>query len=309
MLPAPSISPSHPGQPLRSTLRLASSALLGIACIALPAHAPAQRRGDVARWQRQAQNVTIIRDDWGIAHVYGKTDADAVFGMEYAQAEDDFNRIETNYLNSLGRLAEAESESAIYQDLRQRLFIDSDSLRAEYRTSPPWLKRLMDAFADGLNYFLYKHPEVKPRVISHFEPWMALSFTEGSIGGDIERINPRDLQALYGSGPGTRNGDAVEFELDPSGSNGIAIAQRLAANHHALLWINPHTSFYFRSELQMVSEEGLDAYGAVTWGQFFVYQGFNRTAGWMHTSSGVDNIDEFAESITKQGERYAYRYG
>jgi acyl-homoserine-lactone acylase len=246
--------------------------------------------------------VTIIRDDWGIAHVYGKTDADAVFGMEYAQAEDDFNRVETNYLNSLGRLAEAEGESALFQDLRQRLFIDPDSLRAEYRTSPPWLKRLMDAFADGLNYFLYKHPNVKPRVITYFEPWMALSFTEGSIGGDIERINVRDLAALYGGGDSAAaartNGDGggEDFEADPSGSNGIAIAPQNAADHHALLWINPHTSFYFRSELQMVSEEGLDAYGAVTWGQFFIYQGFNPTAGWMHTSSGVDNIDEFLET-------------
>ena len=275
---------------MRSTLLLVSSAL----CFAAPA--PAQQRGNLARWQRHAQNVTIIRDDWGIAHVYGKTDADAVFGMEYAQAEDDFNRIETNYLNSLGRMAEAEGDAALYTDLRQRLYIDPASLRAEYRASPLWLRKLMDAFADGLNYFLYKHPEVKPRVIAHFEPWMALSFTEGSIGGDIERINPRDLQALYGSGPGTRNGDADEFELDPSGSNGIAIAPRLAANRHALLWINPHTSFYFRSELQMVSEEGLNAYGAVTWGQFFIYQGFNATAGWMHTSSGVDNIDEFLDT-------------
>ncbi len=238
--------------------------------------------------------MTIIRDDWGIAHVYGKTDADAVFGMEYAQAEDDFNRIETNYLNSLGRLAEAEGESALFTDLRQRLFIDPDSLRAEYRSSPPWLKRLMDAFADGLNYFLYKHPDVKPRV---FEPWMALSFTEGSIGGDIESINVRDLAAFYGDSAGAArtSGDADELDFDPSGSNGIAIAPRLAANHHALLWINPHTSFYFRSELQMASEEGLNTYGAVTWGQFFIYQGFNATAGWMHTSSGVDNIDEFLE--------------
>src|SRR5881628_174887 len=162
-----------------------------------PAPVPIASAAELARWRREAASVTIIRDTWGIAHVYGKTDADAVFGMEYAQAEDDFNRIETNYLNSLGRLAEAQGASAVFQDLRQRLFIDADSLRAEYRSSPPWLKRLMDAFADGLNYFLYKHPEVKPRVITHFEPWMALSFTEGSIGGDIERISPRDLAALY----------------------------------------------------------------------------------------------------------------
>ena len=263
----------------------------------------AQQPQDVTRWERQAQNVTIIRDDWGIAHVYGKTDADAVFGMEYAQAEDDFNRIETNYLNSLGRLAEADGEAVMFQDLRQKLFVDPDSLRAQYAKSPVWLRHLMDAFADGLNYFLYKHPDVKPRVITHFEPWMALSFTEGSIGGDIERINVRDLAALYGdsaaAGPKTQDGD---FDTDPSGSNGIAIAPRLAANHHALLWINPHTSFYFRSELQMVSDEGLNAYGAVTWGQFFIYQGFNATAGWMHTSSGVDNIDEFLEN-QPQGSR------
>ena len=264
---------------------------------------------DIARWERQAQNVTIIRDDWGIAHVYGKTDADAVFGMEYAQAEDDFNRIETNYLNSLGRLAEAEGEAVVFQDLRQKLFVDPDSLRAQYAKSPAWLRHLMDAFADGLNYFLYKHPDVKPRVINHFEPWMALSFTEGSIGGDIERINVRDLAALYGdsaaAGPKTQDGD---FDPDPSGSNGIAIAPRLAANHHALLWINPHTSFYFRSELQMVSDEGLNAYGAVTWGQLFIYQGFNATAGWMHTSSGVDNIDEFLENQPQRSRKITVPY-
>src|SRR5213083_3028767 len=152
----------------------------------------------------------------------------------------------------------------------------------------------MDAFADGLNFFLYKHPAVKPRVITRFEPWMALSFTEGSIGGDIERISVRDLAAFYGDSANQWRPPGLP--ADPSGSNGIAIAPRLTANHHSLLWINPHTSFYFRSELQMVSEEGLNAYGAVTWGQFFIYQGFNATAGWMHTSSGVDNIDEFLET-------------
>src|SRR5512143_684790 len=119
---------------------------------------------DVARWERQARNVTIIRDDWGIAHVFGKTDADAVFGMEYAQAEDDFNRIETNYLSALGRLSEAEGERALFEDLRARLFADPDSLEALYASSPEWLRRLMNAFADGLNFYLYRHPEVTPRV-------------------------------------------------------------------------------------------------------------------------------------------------
>ena len=287
-----------------------TAALAGLA-LALGAQLAAQNP-EVARWRRQAQAVTIIRDDWGIAHVYGKTDADAVFGAEYAQAEDDFNRVETNYLNALGRLAEAEGPEALYQDLRQRLFIDPDSLKAEYRASPPWLRRLMDAFADGLNFYLYTHPEVKPRVIGRFEPWMALSFTEGSIGGDIERIDVPALAAFYGGESAARvprTGRGNGPDEDPGGSNGIAIAPRLTRDHHALLWINPHTSFYFRSELQMVSEEGLDAYGATTWGQFFIYQGFNPTCGWMHTSSGVDNIDEFLETVVERGGRYFYRHG
>ncbi|HEY3279803.1 MAG TPA: acylase [Gemmatimonadales bacterium] len=280
---------------------------------AVLAAAPQELRAqDVARWERQAANVTIIRDDWGIPHVFGKSDADAVFGLIYAQAEDDFNRIETNYLNSMGRLAEAEGESAIYQDLRMKLFIDPDSMKALYAVSPDWLKRLMNAWADGLNFFLYKHPEVKPRVLTRFEPWMALTFSEGSIGGDIERVNLRELEAFYGTGAaapvGTGKGEG-DSEVEPGGSNGIAIAPANTVNHHALLLINPHTSFFFRAEVQVVSEEGLNAYGAVTWGQFFVYQGFNERAGWMHTSSGVDNIDEYLETVVKHGDRYAYRYG
>ncbi len=265
---------------------------------------------EAARWEREAASVTITRDDWGIAHVYGKTDADAVFGMLYAQAEDDFNRVETNYINAMGRLAEAEGEAKIYQDLRMKLFIDPEALKKEYAASPDWLKKLMNAFADGLNYYLSKHPEVKPRVIKRFEPWMALSFTEGSIGGDIERINLAQLEAFYGKAPVSVGAAAEDDEVEePRGSNGMAIAPSNTADHHALLLINPHTSFFFRSELQMVSDEGLNVYGAVTWGQFFVYQGFNDRAGWMHTSSGVNAVSEYLETVEKKGSGYVYKYG
>ena len=265
---------------------------------------------EAARWEREAASVTIIRDDWGIAHVYGKTDADAVFGMIYAQAEDDFNRVETNYINAMGRLAEAEGEDKIYQDLRMKLFIDPDALKKEYAASPEWLRKLMNAFADGLNYFLLKHPEVKPRVIKRFEPWMALSFSEGSIGGDIERVDLAQLEAFYGKVPLSAGASADDDETEePSGSNGMAIAPSNTADHHALLLINPHTSFFFRSELQMASDDGLDAYGAVTWGQFFVYQGFNPRAGWMHTSSGVNAITWYLETVEKKGDKFYYKYG
>lgn len=139
--------------------------------------------------------MTITRDNWGIPHIHGKTDADAVFGMVYAQAEDDFNRVETNYINAMGRMAEVEGEGAVIRDLRMKLFIDPDSMKAQYATSPAWLKRLMDAYADGLNYYLYTHPKTTPRLIKHFEPWMALTFSEGSIGGDIEHV-PNDPRAI-----------------------------------------------------------------------------------------------------------------
>ena len=285
--------------------------LLAIAILSACSSTSSIPNPDAARWEQQAKNVTITRDDWGIAHIHGKTDADAVFGLVFAQAEDDFNRVEMNFINSQGRLAETAGDSVIYRDLRMKLFIDPDSLKAMYAASPAFMKPLMDAWADGLNFYLYKHPEVTPKVITRFEPWMALSFSEGSIGGDIERVNLRDLEAFYGG----KRAEPValsavdSWEPEPTGSNGIAIGPSNSASKKALLLINPHTSFFFRSEVQVSSDEGLNAYGAVTWGQFFVYQGFNERVGWMHTSSGVDNIDEYAETIVKKGDSLFYTYG
>ncbi len=274
---------------------------------------------EVTAWEAQAARVEVIRDDWGIPHVYGATDADVVFGMVYAQAEDDYKRIERNYMFSLGRLAEAEGEEAIWDDLRMKLFVDPDDLRARYDGSPDELKALMDSWAAGLNYFLHTHPDVERRAIDRYEPWMALSFTEGSIGGDIERISTRGLSEFYGAEEEVMVGDASPLidEMthsanvipEPTGSNGFAVAPSNTESGNALLLINPHTSFYFRAEVHMVSEEGLNAYGAVTWGQFFIYQGFNETAGWMHTSTGADAIDEFAYDVVERDGEVYYMYG
>ncbi len=294
--------------------RIAFLALAAISCTAPSA--------EVARWEARAANVTIIRDDFGVPHIYAPTDADAIFGLMYAQAEDDFPRIETNFLNSQGRLAEAEGEQAIWRDLRMKLFIDPVRMQALYAESPDWLRALMDGWADGLNYYLHTHPEVTPRVLTRFEPWMALTFSEGSIGGDIERVNLRELEAFYGNPAGraiaaaspavTQAASALVLpdpEREPVGSNGIAIAPKNTRDGNALLLINPHTSFFFRHEAHIVSDEGLNAYGALTWGQFFVYQGFNETAGWMHTSSSVDNIDEFLETIVERDGALYYVHG
>jgi acyl-homoserine-lactone acylase len=302
-------------------LLLPALAAVGVATAALPARPVGAQ--DLASQRARAQRVTIIRDAYGVPHVYGKSDADAVFGLVYAQAEDDFNRVETNFINAMGRLAEVEGEAEIWRDLRMKLFIDPADMRAKYAASPAWMRQLMNAWADGLNYYLATHPEVKPRLLTRFEPWMALTFSEGSIGGDIESVSLRDLEAFYGprtagAQPSTGSGAQREDEAgelgrrrteEPGGSNGFAIAPRNTASKRAMLLINPHTSFYFRPEVHVVSEEGLNAYGAVTWGQFFVYQGFNDRLGWMHTSGGGDVIDEYLETIAERNGKVFYKYG
>ncbi len=262
----------------------------------------------------KAERTTIIRDDFGVPHIYGKTDADAVFGLLYAQCEDDFNRVEQNYIWATGRLAEVEGEDALYSDLRAKLFMTEEEAKANYEKSPLWLKQLCDAFADGVNYYLETHPEVTPKLLTHFEPWMPMYFSEGSIGGDIERIRTSKIKAFYEGNMEIPESELIAIQkeeemAEPQGSNGIAISGNLTLSGNAMLLINPHTSFYFRGEVHVVSEEGLNAYGAVTWGQFFVYQGFNEKTGWMHTSTYTDVMDEFKENLTTMDGKILYQYG
>lgn len=273
-------------------------------------HAQPFTKADIARWQQRARQVTITRDTWGVPHIYGKTDADVVFGLLFSQCEDDFGRVEENYITSIGRLAEVEGESALYHDLRARLFMDTTQAIALYKKSPVWLKKLLDAFADGTNYYLYTHPVVKPKLLTRFQPWMPLMFSEGSIGGNISVVSTERLKAFYEQRKSTSmNSPADPYERESIGSNGFAIAPAKSATGNALLLINPHTSFYFRSEVHLVSQEGLNTYGAVTWGQFFVYQGFNENCGWMHTSSYADSMDEYLETIEKKGNKLYYKHG
>ena len=290
--------------------RLSVFSFLLIPCIT---HAQPASKIDVARWQQQARQVTITRDTWGVPHISGKTDADVVFGLLYTQCEDDFDRVEMNYIDAIGRLAEVEGESALYHDVRARLFMDSTQAIALYKKSPLWMRNLLDAFADGTNYYLHTHPGVKPKLLTQFRPWMPLMFSEGSIGGNISVVPTGQLRDFYESRKTSYRAKPATledlYERESVGSNGFAIAPAKSVTGNALLLINPHTSFYFRSEVQMTSQEGLNAYGAVTWGQFFVYQGFNEYCGWMHTSSYADSMDEYLETIEKKDGKYFYRYG
>ena len=273
---------------------------------------------EISRLEAIAERVEIIRDDFGVPHVYAKTDADAVFGMLYAQCEDDFNRVEQNYIWAIGRLAEVEGPSALYSDVRARMFMTQEEAIEAYEQAPDWLQKLCNAFADGVNYYLHTHPEVNPRLLTRFEPWMPFYFSEGSIGGDIERVSTSKIKALYEGGTqlalaedqlAEERYSPYSLYEEPAGSNGIALNGDMTESGNAMLLINPHTSFFFRGEMHVVSEEGLNAYGAVTWGQFFIYQGFNEKTGWMHTSTYTDVIDEYVETVRHNQTGKEYKYG
>lgn len=268
----------------------------------------AQYNNGPAQWKQQARQVNIYRDGFGVPHIYGKTDADAVFGLMYAQCEDDFRRVEMNYIEKLGRKAELSGERDLYNDLYIRLVIDSGEAKADYTKAPAWLKKLMIAWADGINYYLYSHPQVKPALIKKFEPWMPLLWTDGSIGAiSTGSITAKEVEAFFKKQTLAAMPRQVREE-QLSGSNGFAIAPKNSASGNALLYINPHVTFYFRPEVHMASDEGLNVYGAVTWGQFFIYQGFNEHCGWMHTSSDVDVSDMYIETVMNSNKGKQYRY-
>lgn len=272
---------------------------------------------EIIKYQSQSKKVTIIRDTWGIPHIYGKTDADAVFGLLYAQCEDDFKRVEINALENLGRMSEATGEADLYNDLQMRLIYDSAAAIKDYKNAPEWFAKLLDAAAAGVNYYLYKHPEIKPAVLLRFKPWYQLMRTNGSISAtNTGGISSEETKTFY-SGKRFINQSETDhalffkkpFQEDVTGSNGFAIAPFKSKNKNAILYINPHVTFYFRSEMHMVSDEGLNAYGAVTWGQFFIFQGFNEHCGWMHTSGHADLADVYEEKVSNKRERFTYQYG
>jgi acyl-homoserine lactone acylase PvdQ len=171
-----------------------------------------------------------------------------------------------------------------------------------------WLQKILNGYADGINYYLYKHSKVKPALLTRFQPWYPLMWTDGSIGAiSTGGITENELISFY-SGKDELTAKVPYEEEKVTGSNGFAFSPKITESGNAILYINPHVTFYFRPEVHMVSNEGLNAYGAVTWGQPFVYQGFNEHCGWMHTSSQADISDAYIEKISKQNKGLVYEY-
>lgn len=268
---------------------------------------------EIATWEKQASNISIIRDHFGVPHIYGKTDADAVFGLLYAQCEDDFKRVELNYIEKLGRLSEVNGEKDLYEDLLIRLVIDSTDAIHDYNKAPLWLKKILNAYANGINYYLYKNPQIKPVLLNRFQPWYPLLWTDGSIGAiSTGDISIKELKNFYAGKDETIAYQKPIINLFDDehllGSNGFAFSPNITESGNAILYINPHVTFYFRPEVHMISQEGLNAYGAVTWGQPFIYQGFNEHCGWMHTSSQADISDAYIEKLSQKNGAWFYEY-
>ncbi len=261
--------------------------------------------------ERIRREVLIYRDTYGVPHVYGRTDASVVFGLMYAQAEDNFWQLEDDYIRKLGRAAEVYGSPRLAGDVTVRLFETVRRAREEYERLNPSTRELCDAFAAGINYYLERHPEVRPRLITRFEPWFALITTTPSPGQ--LGIAGQEVRALFPALPAEPaptpppGGEADDME----GSNMWAIAPRKSASGHAMLFINPHVGFFGsgqRYEAHLHSRQGLNISGFTMLGSPYIWSGHNAVLGWSHTNTQADSTDVYAETFDKPQQPLAYRY-
>jgi penicillin amidase len=322
-----------------SSLFLSSFALVALAGSAwlVSGRAPA-RAADAAgakveaKASALAKTVTIRRDAFGVPHVYAPTDAACVFGFLYAQAEDYFWQIEDSYIRSLGRAAEVHGEKALPDDLVNRALEITKLSKDEYKNASPKTKELCDATADGLNYYLAVNPQVKPRLIRHFEPWHTLafrrfilyqSFIYGKSGLKATDVIPA-VQEVKETKTGAvsfpeelwRQLAAAEQDRDSMsshvGSNMWAIRPEKSASGKALMFINPHQPFFGPGqwyEGHLVSGEGWDLLGACFFGSPFPTLGYNGHIAWSHTVNNPDVVDLYTVQFDDKTDPLKYRYG
>jgi acyl-homoserine-lactone acylase len=274
--------------------------LAALACA--PAQRPASHPGEAS----MDRSVMIYRDSYGVPHIYGPTDASAVFGLAWAQAEDNFDLLEDSFIRSLGRAAEVHGEKALRDDQTARALEIPRLAREEYERATPRMRALYDAYAAGLNLFLDRHPEVEPRLLARFEPWYPLAlvrfkYYQGEFLG-YSGLNPQDLRVAIEERPAER----------PQGSNSWAVAPGRSASGHPLLLINPHIGFFGIAqyyEAHVHSDEGWNFSGVGRYGLPFPYMGHNEALGWAHTDDYPDIGDLYLETFDDPAQPLSYRYG
>jgi penicillin amidase len=290
-----------------------------------------------------AGSVTIYRDKYGVPHVYGPTDYSVMFGFAYAQAEDNFWQIEDSYIQALGRAAEVYGESGTMTagGGSTSRALDSDIINGQlgiarlaeedYKKLGKQMQEICRATADGLNYFLEKNPQVKPRLITRFEPWHLLAFgrfaqyqlfvfrrlgfrpnelrasvQEVKAGGKITQLAPL---------PPEQEEEMIadaQTEAALIGSNTWAVTPKKSASGHAMLFINPHQPFFGPGqwiEGHLHSEQGWNLSGATFPGSPFPSIGHNDYLGWSHTVNAPDIIDAWAEKFDDPTNPLNYKDG
>ena len=279
-------------------LLLAAAVALSLPLSAAPAIAEA----------KLAQAVTIYRDTYGVPHIYGRTDASVVFGLMYAQAEDNFAQLEEDYIRIIGRSAELDGPRGIANDILERAYETEKRARTHYQSAPTKLRALCDAFAAGLNYYLETHPETRPRLIARFEPWFVLA--EEHRGPAGATITQAERLAAFPAMAGTTI-TAPPADLN-EGSNMWAVSPQRTATGHAMLLINPHVGFFGggqRYEAHLHSGEGLDVSGFAILGTSYIRSGHNPYLGWSHTNNYAQTADVYLETFDDPNDPLAYRYG
>jgi acyl-homoserine-lactone acylase len=301
-----------------------SSLLTCLLLLALAAGMHAQPTAD-RQATRHARAVTIYRDIYGVPHVYGRTDADVVFGLMYAQAEDNFWQLEDDMIRNLGRAAEVYGERGLNDDLVQAAFESNKLAVAQYERAAPRIRALCVAYAAGLNYFLARNPQIKPRLITHFEPWYVFAGvgSAGLVTGaglkleELRAALPEIGRQVIGNGSINRvRADAPsvavadEVDLD-EGSNMWAVAPAKSASGHALLLINPHVGFFGggqRYEAHLHSAAGWHVAGFAILGTPYIRSGHNDYLGWSHTNNYADLLDVYEETFDDPRQPLSYRY-
>ena len=258
-----------------------------------------------ARVERLARSVTIYRDNYGVPHVYGPTDASCVFGFAYAQAEDNFWQVEDNYIQALGRAAEVNGEEALAQDLLNRTLEITTLSAAEYKNANQRTRELCDAFAAGLNYFLERNPQVKPRLIARYEPWQTIALMRFAV----YQLFVYETQDLHLDDTRTAS-RRVDKEVS-LGSNTWAVGPQKSASGHAMLFINPHVFFFGPTQFyegHLHSDEGWNISGASFLGMPFPVLGHNEYLGWTHTVNYPGISDLYLEKFDDPKDPLAYAY-
>jgi acyl-homoserine-lactone acylase len=265
-------------------------------------------------------DVEIVRDDFGVPHIYGKTDADTAYGLAYAHAEDDFSTIEDVVAMTRGRYGALAGKDGAQVDYVFHLLGVQDTVERQYKDIPADVRAMLDAYAAGLNHYVDKHPdEVR---LSKLFPVSGKDIVAGfvlrapffygldsHIGALVEgKPLPREKAAAMPASTVSRN-TPLGHDADMNGSNAWAVAPSRMADGKTWLISNSHqplegqVAWY---EAVVHSDEGLDMAGALFPGSPFVLLGHNRHLGWTNTVNRPDLVDVYKLVLNEAGDKYRY---